>query len=114
MRLIDADAYCAEMKERQYKCIEWRDESKAKGDAELFARADQALATFVEARLTMEKMPTVDAVCVTRCRDCEYAPLPGKESSGMGVEYPEPWSNLCPFRCEDSWYNTRPEPNWFC
>ena len=78
MRLIDADAYCAEMKKRQDKCIDWRNEAIAKEDDELFVRADQALGTFIEARLTMAKMPTVGAVCVVRCAECKYA-IPYKD-----------------------------------
>lgn len=73
MRLIDADAYKAEMKQRQDACAEWRDEAKARCDTELYIRADGALATFVEAKLTLDKMPTVDAVPVVRCRDCIHA-----------------------------------------
>ena len=70
MRLVDADAYKAEMKQRQDACAEWRDDAKADGNEELYARAEQALATFVEAKLTLDKMPTIDAVPVVRCREC--------------------------------------------
>ena len=72
MRLIDADAYKAEMKQRQDACAEWRDEAKACCDTELYVRADGALATFVEAKVTLDKMPTVDAVPVVRCRECVH------------------------------------------
>lgn len=72
MRLIDADAYKAEMKQRQDACAECRDEAKACCDTELFVRADGALSVFIEAKLTLDKMPTIDAVPVVRCRECIY------------------------------------------
>lgn len=79
MRLIDADAYKAEMKQRQDACAEWRDEAKACCDTELFVRADGALSAFIEAKLTLDKMPTIDAVPVVHgrwepysVRDCLY------------------------------------------
>ena len=61
MRLIDADAYKAEMKTRQDACAEWLDEAKADGNEEQYVRAEQALATFIEAKLTLDKMPTIEA-----------------------------------------------------
>lgn len=72
MRLIDADAYRAEMKIRQDACAEWRDEAKACCDTELYVRADGALATFVEAKMTLDKMPTIDAVPVVLCGECVH------------------------------------------
>lgn len=74
MRLIDADAYCAAMKERQDAVAAWRDDIKAGGgvNTELWYRAEQALATFVEAKLTLDKIPTVDAVPVVRCGECLF------------------------------------------
>ena len=64
MRLIDADAYKTEMNNRQTACAEWRDEARVRGDDEIYYRADGALSVFCEAKLTLDKMPTVDAVPV--------------------------------------------------
>ena len=62
MRLIDADDYAAEMRKRQDACRKWKSEQN-KG-SEMYARAEQALVTFVEAWLTLEKQPTIDAIPV--------------------------------------------------
>lgn len=58
-RLVDADAYSAEMKKRQDEAISWKDSSEKAGYFELFARADQAINTFAEAKLTLDKMETI-------------------------------------------------------
>lgn len=60
-RLIDADAYSAEMKKRQDACAAWRDDIKEGGGygTELYFRADSALAGFCEARMTLDKIPTI-------------------------------------------------------
>ena len=60
MRMIDADAYKAEMKKRQEACVQWRDATSK--DDEMYIRAEQSLATFIEAALTLEKMPTIEAM----------------------------------------------------
>ena len=67
MRLIDADDYAAEMRKRQDACRKWKSEQN-KG-SEMYARAEQALVTFVEAWLTLEKQPTIDAIPVEWLRD---------------------------------------------
>lgn len=60
-RLIDADEYRAEMKKRQDACAEWRDDIKNGGgfETELYYRADSFLGAMCEAKLTLDKMPTV-------------------------------------------------------
>lgn len=60
-RLIDADAYKAEMKKRQDACAEWRDDIKSGGGygTELYHRADSFLGAMCEAKLTLDKMPTI-------------------------------------------------------
>lgn len=60
-RLIDADAYRAEMKKRQDACAEWRDDIKDGGGygTELYYRADSFLGAMCEAKLTLDKMPTI-------------------------------------------------------
>jgi hypothetical protein len=55
MRLADADAYSAEMKERQEAAWKWRNEAIAEEEEEKLARAEGAFTTFVEAKLTMDK-----------------------------------------------------------
>lgn len=62
MRLIDADAYAAEMREKQDECKAWKD-GLAEG-TELYARAEQSFVTFAEAALTLKSQPTIDAIPV--------------------------------------------------
>ena len=60
-RLIDADAFAAEMKKRQDACAEWRDDIKNGGGywTELYYRADSFLGAMCETKLTLGKMPTI-------------------------------------------------------
>lgn len=60
MRPIDADAYAAEMQKRQEACKEWL-AATDEGD-EMHVRAQQSLAAFCEACLTLDKMPTMEAI----------------------------------------------------
>ena len=60
MRLIDADAFIAEMNERIEKAIKWGTNAIADRDTEIRLRAEQAVATFCEASLTAKKMPTIE------------------------------------------------------
>ena len=55
MRLVDADAYSAEMKERQEAAWKWRNEAIAEEDEVKLARAEGAYTAFTEAKLTMDK-----------------------------------------------------------
>lgn len=55
MRMIDADAYSAEMKDRQDAAWKWRNEAIAEEDEVKLARAEGAYAAFTEAKLTMDK-----------------------------------------------------------
>lgn len=55
MRLIDADAYSAEMKDRQDAAWEWRNEAIEEEDEVKLARAEGAFTAFTEAKLTMDK-----------------------------------------------------------
>jgi hypothetical protein len=55
MRLIDADAYSAEMKDRQEAAWKWRNEAIAEEDEVKLARAEGAYTAFTEAKLTMDK-----------------------------------------------------------
>lgn len=60
MRLIDADAYAAEMRIKREECRAWKD-SLQEG-TELHARAEQSLVTFIEAALTLKSQPTINAI----------------------------------------------------
>ena len=55
MRLINADAYSAEMKDRQDAAWKWRNEAIAEEDEVKLARAEGAFTAFTEAKLTMDK-----------------------------------------------------------
>jgi len=56
-RLIDADAFSSEMKERQTAAIKWMRESVQDHDA--FIRAEATVAFLSEVKLTLDKMPTI-------------------------------------------------------
>lgn len=60
-RLVDADAYRAEMKKRQDAYAEWRDDIKDGGGygTELYYRVDSVLSGFYEAKLTLDGLPTI-------------------------------------------------------
>lgn len=72
MRLIDADAYAAEMKTRQDACKETIDNAVEDERCEVYDRMSSAYSVFIEAKLTLDAMPTIDAVPVVRCGRCEY------------------------------------------
>jgi hypothetical protein len=55
MRLVNADAYSAEMKDRQEAAWKWRNEAIAEEDELKLARAEGAFTAFTEAKLTMDK-----------------------------------------------------------
>ena len=59
-RLIDANAYCAEMREKQAAAKNWL-HTTIDGD-EIHVRAEQTMISFIEAKLTMDKQPTIDAI----------------------------------------------------
>ena len=58
-RLIDADDYAAEMKERQADAMLWKEKAARNNDMTIFARGDQAMRTFSEAKLTLDNMETI-------------------------------------------------------
>ena len=55
-RVIDADAFVAEMKKRREEAGKWLREAK---DRETAARADAVLSFLCEVKLTLDKMPTI-------------------------------------------------------
>ena len=60
MRLVDADAYAEEMKKRQDACKEWT--QRTIDTEENYLRSCGAYVVFVEAKLLLEKQPTIDAI----------------------------------------------------
>ncbi len=70
MRPIDANAYASEMKARQDALKELMDDAVALDNWEMYDGLSRAFSVFVEAKLTLDAMPTVDAVPVVRCEDC--------------------------------------------
>ena len=62
VRLIDANAYAAEMKERQDALKEMIDAAVKDDNWELYDKLSRSFGVFVEAKLTLDNMPTVDAV----------------------------------------------------
>ena len=114
--MIDADAYSAEMRNRQDAAVEWRKEAAARCEADEEELANQAIATFCEAKLTLDKIPTIDAVPVVRCRDCIFYPSGDDkgEDMGLGLEWPDKYANPCPCKCDDGWYSFKPKSDFFC
>lgn len=98
MRLIDADAYLAEMKIRQDALKEMVDAARNEENWELYAKLSRAFGVFVEAKLVLNKQPTADVVSVVRCNDCKYSKKVG-ELCGM-------------VKCTwDNWWQV---PDFFC
>lgn len=71
MRTVDADELLKSVRESAKRAEEWLADCKAYHSA-MTARAEQAILTFNECALRIKNAPTVDAVPVVRCRDCEY------------------------------------------
>lgn len=80
-RYIDADAYAAEMKTRQDACLELMNAAREMDNEEMYGQKCAAFSVFVEAKLTLDAMPTVDAVPVVICGKCSrrYKPLDDNE-----------------------------------
>ena len=61
----------------------------------------------------IKKAPTIDAAEVVRCKDCKHRPKENRSLDGfIYVEFPE--EEICPFNCEDPFYNQMPEDDFFC
>ena len=60
-RLIDADEYSREMREQQNRVAEYRDDIARTGgnDTEQYHRADASLLVYIDARLILDKIPTI-------------------------------------------------------
>ena len=58
-RLIDEDAFAAEMRQRQTAAEDWLRDALEADNEEAAIRADAILSFLCEVKLTMEKMPTI-------------------------------------------------------
>lgn len=76
MRLIDADAYAAEMKERQDACMAAMEAETYEGEQfSVRQHWEGVFAAFVEAKLALDDMPTVELPkrpAGTICRNCGF------------------------------------------
>ena len=63
-----------------------------------------------EAMTNLMMLPPAQSEIV-RCKDCKHRPVDGEDMQGFDVEFPD-WT--CPCRCDDGWYNWRPNDEWFC
>ena len=99
-RLIDADAYAAEMKTRQDACRELIYAAEAECNEEMYDRNSAKFGVFVEAKLTLDAMPTIDAVPVVWCRECKYC-------------YAEGFVNVRNV-CEKHYDFGNVDDDWFC
>ena len=59
MDLIDRAAYCAEMRSRQEACYKAYEDAKNEAEREHWSGV---YTVFVEAKLTLDKLPTIEAV----------------------------------------------------
>ena len=106
MRLIDADVLIAEINNRIEAAVKWGVNAIADHDQDIKLRAEQAIATFCEASLTAKRMPTVDAVEVVRCRDCQWYEIYQLKRDGTEDR------RYRPSYCASLSYQTRPD--WYC
>lgn len=61
----------------------------------------------------LKDAPTIDAVPVVRCKECKHRPKENRSLDGIiYVEFPE--EEICPFNCEDPFYNQMPDDDFFC
>lgn len=124
MRLIDADTLKAFLNEKLDAAITRNAESI--GEIEYYS----SLATLIavtDCISSVNEQPTVDAVEVVRCKDCEHRPAFRNDDGGGYVEgpkYQETLKNgltvtLEDTRCPcvnglDSYFSYIPEDDWFC
>ena len=58
----------------------------------------------------VEKMKSVNAAEVVRCKDCEYKPV----GTGCNHDLEFPVHYKCPCECDDYWYSWMPKDDFFC
>lgn len=72
-----------------------------------------------EIEFILSKLKPANAVEVVRCKECIHRPyvVPAKYNSRGQCEkysYIESIDDICPYLCDDAWYNRVPEDNFFC
>ena len=68
------------------------------------------------AERVIAEVPAADVRPVVLCRDCKYYPYGTDcgEERGLGLEWPDKRSNLCPFLCVDGWLSRKPLLDFYC
>lgn len=108
MRLIDIDAMSHEMYHRAFET----DSDMQKWDGGCWIRYKM----FEQCR---DNAPTIDGVPVVLCKDCINRPFKiheDGESYGFNLDarMMNDFEYYCPFMCEDGWYSTMPEDDFYC
>lgn len=73
----------------------------------------------ITAAIYIERIPNANAVEVVRCNECIHRPyvVPAKYNSrGQCEKYScvDSIDDVCPYICDDRWYNLVPKDNFFC
>lgn len=62
----------------------------------------------------LQRLPSVQPEII-RCKDCKHRPIAHRASEGIfwgfSLEFPD---DMCPFECEDGWYNQYPKDDFYC
>ena len=62
----------------------------------------------------IENLPSAQPEII-RCKDCKHRPIATRADEGVlwgfSVEFPD---EICPFHCEDGWYNYYPKDDFYC
>ena len=103
MRLIDADAYAAEMAKRQDACGKWMDSAI---DELTLQRAEGAYTMLCEAKLTLDEMPTIPAPRWVRCKE-----EPPKEEYRTYLVYTDT-GYMCSCRWTNNMYGLGESDRW--
>ena len=49
---------------------------------------------------------------IVRCKNCKHRPIDdGSDDGGFSLIFPD---YVCPYRCDDSYYNRMPKDDWYC
>lgn len=73
----------------------------------------------ITAAVYISGMQNANAVEVVLCKNCVHRPfvVPAKYNSRGQCEkysYIDAIDDICPYICDDAWYNNVPEDNFFC
>ena len=56
-----------------------------------------------------------DAEPIVRCKDCKHRPIPNGNNHPLTPKPSEfEWDYVCPYLCDDEYYNLMPEDNDYC